>query len=182
MPVACWAHWNDAITVLHSKYKLEYFKKQGWGDEVVKTLQKVMFDKFDHAYAHLPAENETSKGSQDDEEVDFPSLYNINYKFMANFSRLLASLTICLIMIHLWNWVLQSSEMSSSSILTRKWIWRQRRWMFCCGGRPISVSSPVSTEWPWIFIQFRVSLFYNCLEIYWLWQGNSYIGWCWTCV
>jgi len=71
---------------------------------------------------HLPAENETSKGSQDDEEVHFPLLYNINYKFMANFSRLLASLTICLMMIHLWNWVLQSSETSLSSILMRKWI------------------------------------------------------------
>jgi len=60
---------------------------------------------------------------------------------LANFFRLPTGSTTCLIMICLQNWVPQIWKMSLSSILTRRWIQTWRIWTFCCGGRPISMSS-----------------------------------------
>jgi len=41
------------MTVLHPKYKLNYFVKKDWNAESIKAIQKLMFEEFDQAYAHL---------------------------------------------------------------------------------------------------------------------------------
>ncbi len=43
------------MTVLHPKYKLEYFENKGWDNDFIDTAKKTVFEEFDRAYVHLPA-------------------------------------------------------------------------------------------------------------------------------
>ncbi len=51
------------MTVLHPKYKLEYFENKGWDGDFIETVKKVVFEEFDRAYAHLPAGDDAANST-----------------------------------------------------------------------------------------------------------------------